>query len=405
MRSVREGQGLGINSSVFFLFPSWFKELEGGFYGRSLKEVKMKKFVYHILITFTVTIFFLNFGILSFADKNQKPPKIGLILATGGLGDRSFNDQSYWGVSEAAKEIAKETNRNTEDILDYVEPTSIAEYEGFQREFSGAEEYSIIVCVGFDQAPILEEVAPDYPDQKFVVIDSVANASNVASILFNDWEEAFLCGVAAGMMTKTGKVGIQGGMDIPLIHRFVQGFTQGALWANQNMTEKDVLVRYVGAWDNPSLGKEIALEMYASADIIYGAAGKSHLGVFAAAEENESRWAIGTDVDQAWSMPEHADIIIASGLKRVGLAVRNEIQKTLKSTLHFVQGQAWKSGIIQYGINTEIGIGTGISIGNMDVNEYITASKSKVKIPPEVILKLVEAANGIKDGTIVIEHD
>jgi hypothetical protein len=52
-----------------------------------------------------------------------------------------------------------------------------------------------------------------------------------------------------------------------------------------------------------------------------------------------------------------------------------------------------------------MGIGTGIAIGNQDVNEYIRASKSKVKIPPEVISKLVEAVNGIKDGTIVIEHD
>jgi len=356
----------------------------------------MKKFVCHTLIVFTIATFFGIFSIFSFADK-KAPSKIGLILATGGLGDRSFNDQSYWGASEAAEEIAKESNKKAEDILDYVEPTSIAEYEGFQRDFAGANEYSIIVCVGFDQAPILEEVAPDYPDQKFVVIDAVANAENVASILFNDWEEAFLCGAAAGMMTKTGKVGIEGGMDIPLIHRFVQGFTQGALWANKNMTRKDVLVRYVGAWDNPSLGKELALEMYTNVDVIYGAAGKSHLGVFAAAEENKNRWAIGTDVDQAWSMPEHADIIIASGLKRVDLAVKNEIQKALKGT--------WKSGIIKYGINTEIGIGTGIAIGNLDVNEYIRASKSEVKIPPEVILKLVEAVNGIKDRTIVIEHD
>jgi basic membrane lipoprotein Med (substrate-binding protein (PBP1-ABC) superfamily) len=104
-------------------------------------------------------------------------------------------------------------------------------------------------------------------------------------------------------------------------------------------------------------------------------------------------------------MPEHADIIIASGLKRVDLAVKNEIQKALKGTLHSVQGQAWKSGIIQYGIKTERGIGTGIAIGNQDVNEYIRTSKSKVKIPPEIISKLVEAVNGIKDGKIVIEHE
>ncbi|MBC7105414.1 MAG: BMP family ABC transporter substrate-binding protein, partial [Firmicutes bacterium] len=134
----------------------------------------------------------------------QDIPKIGLILATGGLGDRSFNDQSYWGAERAAQELAARYEVSTKDVFSYVEPRSIADYEAFQREFARAGEYTIIVCIGFDQAPILEEVAPDYPDQKFVVIDAVAAADNVASIVFNDWEEAFLCGVVAGMLTKTG---------------------------------------------------------------------------------------------------------------------------------------------------------------------------------------------------------
>lgn len=354
------------------------------------------KFSQNIFILLPTTLFFFSsiFGMLEAAEIE----KIGLILATGGLGDRSFNDQSYWGALRAAKEIAEEKGVDAKSILDYVEPSSVAEYEGFQREFAGTGEYSLIFCIGFDQAPILEEVAPDYPEQKFVVVDAVASVSNVASVLFNDWEEAFLAGVVAGMMSKTGKVGIEGGMDIPLIQRFVQGFTQGIYWANPDMTEKDVIVRYVGTWDNPSLGKELAIQMYTSGvDIIYGAAGKSHLGVFAAAEESEGRWAIGTDVDQAWSLPEHADVIIASALKRVDTAVYTEIQKVLKDM--------WKSGIINYGIDTEVGIGTGIAIGEQNINEYIRASKSEVEIPSNVISKLKEAVNGIKEGKIEIEHD
>jgi basic membrane protein A len=96
-------------------------------------------------------------------------PKIALILATGGLGDRSFNDQSYWGAERAAKELAERYGVPVEQIFSYVEPRSIADYEGYQREFARTGEYTIIVCIGFDQAPVLEEVAPDYPNQKFVV--------------------------------------------------------------------------------------------------------------------------------------------------------------------------------------------------------------------------------------------
>ncbi|HAF71427.1 MAG: Nucleoside-binding protein [Acetothermia bacterium 64_32] len=332
----------------------------------------------------------------------QDIPKIGLILATGGLGDRSFNDQSYWGAERAAQELAARYEVSTKDVFSYVEPRSIADYEAFQREFARAGEYTIIVCIGFDQAPILEEVAPDYPDQKFVVIDAVAAADNVASIVFNDWEEAFLCGVVAGMLTNTGKVGVEGGMDIPLIRRFVQGYTQGAMWANPKITEDDVLVRYVGAWNNPTLGKELALEMYqAGADIIYGAAGKSHLGVFAAAEENPAWWALGTDVDQAWSAPEHADVIVASGLKRVDLAVYTEIMKAVEGT--------WSAGVISYGMVSDIGIGTGIAFGPWTINDYITASYSEAALPNslvhEILTKLVEAVDGIMSGSIVIEHE
>lgn len=328
----------------------------------------------------------------------QAVPKIGLILATGGLGDRSFNDQSYWGAERAAQELAAAHGVPLEAVFTYVEPRSIADYEAFQRQFARSGEYTIIICIGFDQAPVLAEVAPDYPNQKFVVIDAVAEADNVASIVFNDWEEAFLVGVVAGMMTKTGKVGVLGGMDIPLIRRFVDGFSQGARWANPAIASGDVLVRYVGAWNNPTLGKELALEMYgAGADMIYGAAGKSHLGVFAAAEENPNWWAFGTDVDQAWSAPEHADVIIASGLKRVDLAVYTEIMKAVEGT--------WKPGVISYGMVSDTGIGTGIAVGSIDLGNYISASSSQVEVPPSVLFKVVEAVFGILDGTIVIAHE
>jgi len=321
----------------------------------------------------------------------QDYPKIGLVLATGGLGDKSFNDQSFKGASDAAAVIAAQYGVTVEDVLDYVEPTDIAEYETYQVMFADSGEYDIIICIGFDQASALELVAPQYPDVKFVLVDMVVFTDNVASVVTNDWESAFLVGVAAGLMTETGTIGFEGGMEIDLIIGFMNGYTQGAQWANPDV---EVLVRYVGDWGNPTLGAELAREMYnAGADIIYGAAGKSHLGVFTAAEEMGT-YAMGTDVDQAATAPEHADVIIGSGLKRVDLAVESQILSLINGT--------WASGIFGYGINTAFGFGTGISIGYLDVNNYISKSASEVAVPAEVILKLVEAANGILDGSIVI---
>ena len=321
-------------------------------------------------------------------------PKIGLIVATGGLGDRSFNDQSFKGASDAAAVIAAQYGVTVDEVLDYVEPNDVSEYEGYQLQFADSGDYSIIVCIGFDQASALETVAPQYPNQKFAIVDMVVVGDNIASVVTNDWEEAFLCGVTAGYLTKTDTIGFEGGMEIPLIIGYMNGYTQGAQWVNPDVK---VLVRYVGEWANPTLGAELAREMYnTGADYIYGAAGKSHLGVFSAAEENPNWYALGTDVDQAATAPEHADVIVASGLKRVDLAVESQITRVANGT--------WTPGIYGYGINTEFGFGTGISIGQLDVNDYITKSASKVDVPCELIMKLVEAANGIKDGSIVIKH-
>jgi len=321
----------------------------------------------------------------------QDYPKIGLVLATGGLGDKSFNDQSFKGASDAAAVIAAQYGVTVDDVLDYVEPTDIAEYEGYQLQFADSGDYEIVICIGFDQASALEIVAPQYPDVNFVIVDMVVMGDNIASVVTNDSESAFLVGVAAGLMTETGTIGFEGGMEIDLIIGFMNGYTQGATWANPDV---EVLVRYVGDWGNPTLGAELAREMYnAGADIVYGAAGKSHLGVFSAAEELGT-YAMGTDVDQAATAPEHADVIIGSGLKRVDLAVESQILSLANGT--------WASGIFSYGMNTTFGFGTGIAIGNLNVNDYVIESASEVAVPAEVILKIVEAANGIVDGSIVV---
>ena len=339
-----------------------------------------------------VVLLLMVIPLVAFAAYSADHPKIGLILATGGLGDKSFNDQAFKGANDACGKIAVQYGVTVEDVLDYVEPGAIAEYAGYQLQFADAGIYDLIVCIGFDQAAPLEVTAADYPDQKFAIVDMVVIADNVASLVVNDWESAFLCGVVAASMTKTGKVGFEGGKDEPLIQRFLTGYTQGAQWANPDV---DVIHRFVGDWANPTLGAELAREMYnAGADYIYGAAGKSHLGVFTAAEENKAWFALGTDVDQAGTVPESADVIVASGLKRVDLEVEVNIMSILDDT--------WAAGIYSYGMVSEFGVGTGIAVGTVNVNNYVTASVSAVPVPCEVVLKCVEAANGILDESIVI---
>ncbi len=244
--------------------------------------------------------------------------KVGLIIATGGLGDKSFNDISYAGAVRAKEELGIQ--------LDYVEPKAIAEYEGFQRDFAKTGQYAIIICVGFDQADALYTVASEYPNQKFALVDMSVNNTNVASLLFKANEGSFLVGVAAGMKTKTGKVGFVGGMDIPLIRDFFKGYEAGAKWANSSVTIVDPV--FVGGWADPTKGKELALGLIdVGVDAIFVAAGKSGLGALEAAHERGVT-GFGVDACQCYLYPE----ILASMTKRVDVAVFEMIKAAVDGT-------------------------------------------------------------------------
>ncbi len=244
--------------------------------------------------------------------------KVGLILATGGLGDKSFNDISFAGVQRAKDELGVD--------FDYVEPTAIAEYEGYQRDFAMSGEYEIIICVGFDQADALTLISTEYPDQDFAIVDMPVFTPNVASLLFGANEASFLVGVVAGMVTETGKVGFVGGMDDPLIWDFFEGYEAGALWVNPDVEVMTPV--FVGSWADPTKGKELAIGLIElGADAMYAAGGKSGLGALDAAHERGIT-GFGVDSCQCYLYPE----IIASMSKRVDNAVYEMILSSLLGT-------------------------------------------------------------------------
>jgi basic membrane protein A len=250
------------------------------------------------------------------------PKKIGLILATGGLGDKSFNDLAYEGVTRAEDELGI--------VFDFVQPTAIAEYESLQRNFAASGEYELIVCVGFDQVDAINIVAGEYPNQQFVLIDEVSSQPNVASLTTKANEGSFLVGVIAAGVTDTGIIGFVGGDEIPLIQDFYVGYAAGALWLSDEVNF-DVTVLdpgFVGGWGDPSGGREVAQSLIdLGADVIFAAAGGSGLGALGACDD-AGIWAIGVDASQGYLN----DAVIASATKRVDNSIYEQIVKTLLGT-------------------------------------------------------------------------
>jgi basic membrane protein A len=296
--------------------------------------------------------------------------KVGIVMSTGGLGDKSFNDAAYKGLELAKEELGIN--------FKYVEPQSSAEDEQFLREYAEAN-YDLIIATGFQMRDAAAKVAKDYPNIKFLMIDDVVKEGNVKNILFKEAEGSFLVGAVAGMMTKTDVVSFVGGMELPLIKRFLNGYTQGVKYIKPNAK---VLSLYIGGqnpFNDPVKAKEGALsQIKAGSDVLYHASGASGIGVIEAAKD-KGVYAIGVDSDQD-GIAE--GVVLTSMIKNIDVVVLETIRDLSKGE--------FKVGTHEYGVK-ENGVGT---------TEFLF---TKEIIGETNLKKLAEIKEKIKSGEIVIQ--
>jgi len=235
-----------------------------------------------------------------------------IIFDLGGKFDKSFNEAAFNG----AQRWADETGGSFREI----ELQNEAQREQALRRFAEAGSNPIVMA-GFAFATALGEVAGDYPDTSFVIIDMVVDAPNVRSVVFNEHEGSYLVGMMAAMTSKTDTVGFIGGMDIPLIRRFACGYAQGVKAVNGDAT---VISNMTGttpaAWNDPVKGSELTkAQISQGADVVYAAAGGTGVGVLQTAAD-EGILSIGVDSNQNYM---HPGKILTSMTKRVDNAVFN----------------------------------------------------------------------------------
>jgi len=248
-----------------------------------------------------------------------------IVYDFGGKFDRSFNQSA----SEGAARFTKETGIAVREF----EIQNASQREQVMRQFArrGA---SVIVAVGFTQASAVETVAAEYPGVKFAIIDGIVDLPNVESINFREQESSFLCGMAAAMASKTGKVGFVGGMDIPLIRKFALGYRAGVAYVDPKI---EVIENMTGttpaAWTNPSAGAELAKSQFGrGADVVFHAAGATGIGVMQAAAD-AGLLSIGCDSNQDYL---HPGSVLTSAVKRVDVAVETVFTEA--------RGGTWKAG-------------------------------------------------------------
>jgi len=237
--------------------------------------------------------------------------KVGIVLTEVGLGDRSFNDAAFEGLVQAR-------NENT-ILFDYKEPGNDLTAETAFEQFA-QEGVDLIIGLSDTLLPDLEKVAQKYPDQQFLVVDGHSELPNVTSMSFRSEEGSYLAGMIAGFATTEDHVGFLGGMEIPLLRDFQQGFEQGVQAVNPEAT---VQVVYAGDFGNSKLGEELAAKMIQEqgVDVIYVAAGLTGVGSLTEIQKL-GKYAIGVDTDQFF-LAEKA--VLTSMLKNVNVSIYNAV--------------------------------------------------------------------------------
>ncbi len=318
-------------------------------------------------------------------NKTQENKTVKIInFINGYQGDKSFFDSAVRGLEKARQDFKVKLEVETiEAGYDPVKWQPALEY------VADHEDYDILVTGTEDMSRILQSVAAEHKDKKFILYDASVNytecdCKNVYSVLYKQNESAYLAGAYAGLMTKSGIIGILGGRDTPVINDFVVGYEQGARSVRPNVT---VIKQYAGSWNDTGRGKELALEMYRDgADIVFQAAGSTGQGVFQAAQESK-RFAIGVDSDQAQiieqTKPEQAKLILTSAMKNVDNSLYRAIGLFMEGKLPF--GQAERLGIREGGVG-------------LARNKYYENAT-----PTPVKTRIDQAENDLVEGKIAVD--
>ena len=285
-----------------------------------------------------------------------------IIFDLGGKFDKSFNEAAFAGATRWAEE--------TGGTFREVELQSEAQREQALRRFAEAGSNPIVMA-GFAFSDALSQVAPDYPDTKFAVIDvDWLDIPNVRGIGFQEHEGSYLVGMMAAQASKTGTVGFIGGMDIPLIRKFACGYAQGVMAANP---DAKIIANMTGttpaAWNDPVKGSELTkAQISQGADVVYAAAGGTGVGVLQTAAD-ENILSIGVDSNQNHL---HPGKVLTSMMKRVDNAVFDA----------FTQGVDLETGNVRMGLaNGGVGYAmddNNASLVSADMQAAVDAASAKI---------------------------
>lgn len=322
--------------------------------------------------------------------------KACMVSDAGGWDDKSFNESSYNGLMAAEENLGIETQT--------AESTTNSDFTPNINNMV-TEGCDLVITVGFLLAPATGTAAQENPDVNFAVVDSTAQdedgapieLENVRPIEFNTAEAAFLAGYLAAGMSETGKVATYGGVNIPTVTIFMDGFVDGVAHYNEaHGTQVEALGwnketqegSIVGTFEDQSKGKAVSDEFYnAGADIVMPVAGPVGAGTLASAKEGEGRKVIWVDADgyeTNSSDPDAQSVILTSVMKEMATAVEDVIGGAAEG---------------EFDATPYVGTLENGGVGLAPYHDF------EDEVPAELSTEIEELTQAIIDGEVVVESD
>jgi basic membrane protein A len=248
----------------------------------------------------------------------------------------------------------------------------------------------VVIMVGFEFNDMLPEVAAAYPKVEFLQVDSCPfdkMKPNIHCAVFREYESSFLTGAEAALTSKTGKVGAISALDIPFLHRYTDGFIEGAKHAKPDVKISPTL--WIGgtpvtAFSDPARGQERGAAMVADgADRILAAGAGSNGGIFKAVQDASGVNAFGVDVNQC---PQAPGAIMDNVEKKTDVAVESPVRGIMAGSQPPIVALGLKEG--------------GMSLTALDPD--VKASKCTIADYPDVIAKVKALRDEIVNGSIKI---
>ena len=248
-----------------------------------------------------------------------------MVLDTGGVDDRSFNQSSWQGMTDA-------NTKNPNITVSYVASNSQNDYTP-NLTAEQSKGCATIIAVGGLMSDAVKAAAAANPTQQYAEVDASSSGPNVYGIQFNTAQGGFLGGYLAAGMTKSGIVATYGGLNIPPVTIYMDGFWEGVQYYNK-IKNKTVKVlgwnetnqkggTFAQSFTDQGKGRSITQSFIsAGADIIFPVAGGTGLGSGAAAQASGGKVSvIWVDTDGCVSAPTYCSVFLTSVVKGLASAV------------------------------------------------------------------------------------